>query len=351
MKKTIAYLMAISLAVFPIVVQAEDLKYDDGGFEDSIALSLTTAPAVEFKAPGDGVYALDSISFHLHQATKDSAVQDIPGGPPMALASEELSPATYPLTLQIWNEAPDSTSENPKYIQGTSIDVDVKDVSGTGMFYSYNLLEKVIFTGSIRVAILLRDDLLDTTKPDPVVLPENPAHLGVDKSSSLPFGQSYKYDSTADPPWASPDPQVNYGIRAAVHFVPTITCQGFLPPLNHQVTMKQGGRTLPLKAKLTDADGALVTARRLASPPLVQLLLGETDLTAKVAPAGKSNKGWMFRNAGKGMWIYNLKTRKDLAPGNYTVLMVTEDMTKYVFGQECVASFMIETPAPKKGKK
>ena len=63
----------------------------------------------------------------------------------------------------------------------------------------------------------------------------------------------------------------NYGIRASVHCVPALTCQGFLPPLNRTVTMKKGGRTLPLKAYLFDDAGAPVTRRGLISPPLVQL--------------------------------------------------------------------------------
>ena len=351
MKKCIAYLMALSLAAVPIAAQAEELKYDDDSFENFTALSLTASPAVQFEVDGTGVYALDSISFYLLQETKEDVVVAPDGAPANTFAAE--TSALFPVTVQIWTLVPGSSEENPEYVKSDSIDADFT-VEKEG-WYSLDLTDdptdpKIVFTDSIRIVISPKEAV---STPDSST---SSLKLGIDSTSSMPFGQSYTYDLTVDPPSASPAPALNHGIRANVHFVPTHTCQGFLPPLNRTVTMKQGGRTLPLKAKLFDADGAPLTARRLASPPLVELLYtpstGPTeDVTDKVAPAGKSNKGQAFRNGGRGMWMYNLKTRKDLLPGSYLVLMVSEDVTKYVIEPGCTATFVIEAPVTKKGKK
>jgi hypothetical protein len=115
--------------------------------------------------------------------------------------------------------------------------------------------------------------------------------------------------------------------------------------------MKKGGRTIPLKAYLFDDAGAPVKRRGLISPPLVQLSREDTeDVTDEVAPAGRSNKGQAFRNAGRGKWIYNLKTKKALAPGTYTVLMGSRDVTEYVIDPTCTGTFVIEAPKPKPPK-
>ncbi|MHB8834849.1 MAG: hypothetical protein ACYC9Y_03980 [Candidatus Methylomirabilia bacterium] len=315
--KCLTLLLALALAVIPITALADDLAYDDGTYEASTALSLTAAPAVQFVAPGPEVYALDSVSFYL-----DATV-----------------PGTYPVVVQIWDDALD-------VVDTLSWNV---DVAGSAAYTLDLTAAKLPFTGSVRVGIFLRDDALVTAPGD--------LSLGADLDSPPPFVNSFVYDSAAIPPadpW-TPDAASNLGIRASVRLVPAVSCQEFLPPLQpgRTVTMKKGGRTLPLKAFLFD-DGAPVSNDLLTAPPLVQLLFSSDtgvepiDVTAFVAPAGRSNKGQTFRNSRGGKWIYNLKTKKFLPPGTYTVQMISGDGTGYVVEPACTGTFVIEAPKPKK---
>lgn len=315
MKKYFALLMALALAVVPITALADDLAYDDGTYEALTALNQTAAPAVQFVAPGPEVYALDSVSFYL-----DATV-----------------PGTYPVVVQVWDDALD-------VVDTLSWDV---DVAGSAAYTLDLTAAKLPFTGSVRVGIFLRDD--------PLVPVPGDLSLGADTVSPRPFGNSFAYDSTAVPPadpW-TPDAAANFGIRASVRLVPAVACQGFLPPFNRTLTLKKGGRTIPLKALLFDA-GAPVTSGLLTALPAVQLLYSSgvgaepIDMTSAVAPAGRSNKGQTFRGTHGGRLIYNLKTKKFLPPGTYTVQMISGDATGYVVDPTCTGSFVIEAPKPKK---
>jgi len=318
-KKYLALFMALALAVIPITALADDLTYDDSSFESSLPLSLTVAPAVQFAAPGTGVYALDGVSFHLQEA--------VPGEAPAGI---------YPVTIQIWDDALD-------VVETIAWDV---NFTGSAMYTLDLTAEKLPFTDSVRIGIFARDDAL---------LPA-PGTLSLGADTTTPAGFSFAYDSTIVPPldpW-TPDAAANLGIRASVHLVPTTTCQGFLPPLNRTRTMKRGGRTIPLKAFLFDDAGAPVTQGLLTAPPLVQLLYSSEegaepiDVTSFVAPAGRSNRGQAFRVTSTGKWIYNLKTKKFLPPGTYTVVMGSGDVTGYVVDPACTGTFVIKGPKAKK---
>ena len=103
--------------------------------------------------------------------------------------------------------------------------------------------------------------------------------------------------------------------------------------------------------------GGSVTRGRLVSPPLVQLFytaaVGDepVDVTDAVVPAGRSNKGQAFRNAGQSLWIYNLKTKKNLPEGTYTIQIDSANATEYLIDSTCTGSFVIEAPAVKKNPK
>lgn len=317
-KKSLAFLLAFALAAVPVAALADDLSYDDGTYETLAPLSLAAAPAVQFDAPGTGTYALDNVSFSLEATVL----------------------GTYPVAVQVWDDA-------LAVVETISWDV---NVTGSAIYTLDLTAAKLPFTGSVRVGIFLRDDAL---VPVPGVL-----SLGADTVSSLPFGHSFVYDSTIVPPadlW-TPDAASNLGIRASVRLVPAVTCQGFLPPLQpgRTVTMKKGGRTLPLKAFLLDDAGAPVTKGLLTALPAVQLLYSPAvgaepiDMTSAVAPAGRSNRGQAFRSTGEGKWMYNFKTKKNLPPGTYTVQMDSGDGTEYVVDPTCTATFVIEAPKAKK---
>lgn len=319
--KHLALLMALALAAVPITALADDVAYDDDSFESATPLSLSVAPAVEFAAPGTGVYALDNVSFYLREA--------LPGEAPVG---------SYPLAVQIWDSALDVVETIPWNV----------DFTGSAMYTLDLTAMRLPFTGSVRIGVFERDDAL-------VPLPGS-LSLGVDSVSTLPFGRSYVYDSTISPPldpW-SPAAASNLAIRASIHLVPAVTCQGFLPPLSRTRTMKRGGRTLPLKAFLYDGEGAPVPQGLLTAPPLVRLLYssGEgaepIDVTSSVAPAGLSGRGQAFRGTLEGKWIYNLKTKKNLPPGIYTVQMDSGDGTEYAVNPTCAGTFAITAPRPKK---
>ena len=362
LKKCLALLMAFALSAVPITALADELAYDDGTFETSAALSLTAAPAVQSDAPGTGVYALDTLSFYLLQVP---VVAPASVGGPTAVPAEP-TPQTYPVTVQIWNQGPLPGTD---WVPGAPLDADL--IVTKPDWYTLDLTaKKLTFTGPVRIGIFLRDD-----SPDPaplVAIPAVPVHVGVDNISTVPFGHSSGYDSTVLPPadpWLSAA-AANFGIRTAVHLVPAFSCQGFLPPFNRTVTMKTGGRTIPLKAMLFNDAGTPVNHRLLTSPPVVQLLYASDenvvdpiDVTDFVVPAGCSNKGQAFRHAGGGMWIYNFKTNKDLPAGIYTILVESGDGTEYLVDPTCTGTFVIESPklkqlhppkkpqTPKKGPK
>lgn len=314
--KCLTFLLALALAVVPITALADDLAYDDGTYEAFTALSQTGAPVVQFVAPGTGVYALDSVSFYL-----DATV-----------------PGTYPVVVQIWDDA---------LAVADTLSWDVS-VAGAAAYTLDLTAAKLPFTGTVRVGIFLRDDALVPVPGD--------LSLGADTVSLLPFGNSFAYDSTAVPPadpW-TPDAASNLGIRASVRLVPAVACQGFLPPFNRTLTLKKGGRTIPLKALLFDDAGAPVTRGLLTALPAVQLLYSPgagaepVDMTSAVAPAGRSNKGQAFRSSRGDTWIYNLKTKKNLPPGTYTVQIGSGDGTEYVVEPTCTGTFVIDAPKVKK---
>lgn len=348
MKKILAYVVATGLALLPTASWAEVAQPVNGDITGTVLLSQTTAPAVEFEAPGPGYYALDSISFYLRQVPEPQMVADDNGFPILAATPAANGAATYPVTVKIWKQATGTDPANPEFVEEAAIDALV-DVDETGAWHEILLNDEpsdvqVVFTGSIRVGVFLQKG------ESPAV----PVHLGL---ASASFGTSLTFTDNPllESPWAAAEAGTNHAIDAAFHAVPLVSCEGFQAPLNKTVTLKKGGRTLPLKVRLFDADGAPIKRGDVSFPPVVQLLLGEEDVTDQAIPAGKSNKGQNFRSAGKGKWVYNLKTSK-LGPGNYTVLIGSGDATEYLIDQTCTAFFVIEEPkakkpAPEKGKK
>jgi hypothetical protein len=342
MKKMLAFVVTTALTILPLSVRAQVVEPVNGDITGTVLLSQTAAPAVEFEAPGSGYYALDSISFYLRQVPELQVVADDNGAPMSAVFPAATKSETYYLTVKIWKQAAGTDPANPEFVEEAAIDAEVV-VDETGAWHEILLNDeptdvKVVFTGSIRIGVFLQKG----------ELPAVPVHLG---TSSQSFGMSFTYtdDPLVESPWAVADPGVNHAIDAAFHSVPTMSCVGFQAPLNKLVTMKKGGRTLPLKVKLFDADGAPIKRRDLVAAPLVQLLLNETDPTDQVIPAGKCNKGQAFRSAGKGKWIYNLKT-KNLGPGIYRVLVGSGDTAEYMIEPACTASFVIEEAKTKKQK-
>jgi len=298
-------LLAGVMLALPVTASAVDLAYDDGAFEVLQAPAAATVAAVDFTLPTTDGYAIDTVSFYF-----DAAAAGV-----------------YPLSVRIWDKNLALLATQPFPV-----------VFGTVGWYSLDLSSAgVVADGSFRVGLVT-----DDTATDPL--------LGVD--TTLPAAHSFVFDAVAAT-WAAND-SGNYGIRASAHLVPVLTCEGFLPPLaGRTVLLKKGGRTLPLKARLTDGDGAPVTRADVAAPPVVQVLFtpssGTTpvDISSYVAPAGRSNRGNAFRYVGGSRWMYNLKTTKFMAAGTYTILLETGDAAEYQVDPTCSATVEIAAPKPK----
>jgi hypothetical protein len=295
-------------ALLALPAAAADLAYDDGAFEALQAPAATIVFAVDFALPSTDVYALDTVSFYLDA---DAA-------------------GAYPLAVSIWDKDLALVATRPFPV-----------VFGTAGWYSLDLSSAgVVVDGSFRVGVAA-----DAAATDP--------QLGVD--DTLPPGHSFDFDTVAVA-WTAKSVG-NYGIRASAHLVPVLTCEGFLPPLSRgTIQLNKGGRTLPLKALLADGAGAPVTKAGVAAPPVVQVLFTpiagttQVDVSASVAPAGRSNLGNAFRLGG-GKWMYNLKTSKLAAPGTYTILLGTGDAAEYQVDPACSATVAIAGPKPKKNPK
>ena len=354
------YLFIVLLTMFiyfPTIAKTETitLTHDDNVFETSTSInepstpggpSVIPAPAAQFDAPGTGVYALEAVSFHLLQAPVVAVMPDGSPGDPNSFSVTEPTPQTYPVTVKVWSRC---SSSGTDWVQKDPLHADLI-VTKPGLYVLSMQPQELTFAGSIRIAIFLRNDEF-------VPIPQIPVHLGVDSdgTDSTPstlFGHSYRYNSAVlSPanPWV-PATAANYGIRASVHLVPPLSCQGFLPPFDGVTTMSTGGRTIPLKAMLFDDAGVPVTRGLLTSPPSVKLLyasdssvVNPADVTDAVVPAGRSGTGQSFSQTEGTTWSYNFKTSKDLPAGMYTVQMESGNDREYLIDPTCVGSFVIES--------
>ena len=138
------------------------------------------------------------------------------------------------------------------------------------------------------------------------------------------------------------------GVAIAGNSAPTVTCEGFDPPMDVPVTVKKN-RALPLKALLFDEMDILVTDVDVTAFPIVQVLFDSgfggdpVDVTADALPAGQSSEGNNFSfDVASSRWKYNLKTKNHGAPGTYTITMVSGDESEYRVDPTCTAIFVVE---------
>ena len=131
--------------------------------------------------------------------------------------------------------------------------------------------------------------------------------------------------------------------------VPEFSCVGFEKPMNNGPVMGQKKRVLPFKAQLTDNDGNIIIDADIISPPVIQVLKGDTgrsnppiDVTSEELPAGHGTEGNQFVFTSDGKWRFNLKTKNYSAPGTYTISILTGNSTEYVINPPCTATFVIK---------
>ena len=122
-----------------------------------------------------------------------------------------------------------------------------------------------------------------------------------------------------------------------------MSCQGFEPPLDADVSVKKPNRVLPLRMTLVDGDGMPQTG--LTAAPVLQVIYaggihtGDADLS-ELQSAGKGDDGNMFVFNGSN-WAFNMKT-KGLASGMYTITVVSGDPSEYVIGPTCEVNLTIQ---------
>ena len=129
--------------------------------------------------------------------------------------------------------------------------------------------------------------------------------------------------------------------------VPVFGCQGFEPPLDEGPVTVKKNRVLPLKARLADADGLLVTSADITALPVISVFFDDNiapspiDVTTDALSAGQGTDGNQFTFDGS-KWAFNLKTKNYTASGTYTITMVSGDSAEYVVSPTCMATFVIE---------
>jgi hypothetical protein len=124
------------------------------------------------------------------------------------------------------------------------------------------------------------------------------------------------------------------------------SCSGFEPPMDKEAVKVKKNRVLPLKAELLDVDGYPVTDADITAAPVIQVIFDSgtapaEDVSNDALSAGQGTEGNQFEFS-DGTWQFNLKTKNYVAPGTYTVTMVSGDENEYVIDPTCTAGFVIE---------
>jgi hypothetical protein len=127
-------------------------------------------------------------------------------------------------------------------------------------------------------------------------------------------------------------------IGDAVPAGPQLACRGFEPPLNEAATVPNAGRVLPLRLHLADTLGLPLSDAEIQANPVAQISyagdFGDANPNLgglKTAGRGAAGNSFVFKG---GNWALNLQTQ-GLAPGEYTITVVSGDLTEYVIAPTC----------------
>lgn len=141
--------------------------------------------------------------------------------------------------------------------------------------------------------------------------------------SYIPFGPSFLIDQSVN-----------------------LACQGFGPPLESGPVIVKKNKALPLKAMLLDGSTP-VTNLDIVAPPVIQVLYNSgiggdaIDVTDYALQAGQGTEGNQFEFDGT-WWHFNLGIKNYIAPGTYTVSMISGDATIYMVAPTCTAQFVVK---------
>ncbi|MEA3274815.1 MAG: hypothetical protein U9Q81_05890 [Pseudomonadota bacterium] len=138
--------------------------------------------------------------------------------------------------------------------------------------------------------------------------------------------------------------------------VPILSCAGFDAPLDLGPVSVSAEGVLALQAEILDENGLPVTGG-LAAPPVLETRFSHrqpidppTDATISPfflspgvlnnVPALRGNQFFFY--GGTSRWVQGLPTEQFVAPGTYTVTMVSGDKDEYVFAPGCLATYVVQ---------
>jgi hypothetical protein len=96
------------------------------------------------------------------------------------------------------------------------------------------------------------------------------------------------------------------------------TCDAFQPPANRTISIRRGGRTVPLKVTCTDADGNALDDGDIAPPVITVSQVPGGPLPGPFGSRGRGGAEGEFEFGGSH-WQFNLDTGSLPGPGTYQI--------------------------------
>jgi hypothetical protein len=129
-----------------------------------------------------------------------------------------------------------------------------------------------------------------------------------------------------------------FAITAQEVAPPKYSCDGFAAPLNRGSMEVERGRVLPLKGKLSRADGTAVVQGSVRTAPVVHIALSGEDKSG-VLEAHDYGKGRSFVFDPEAHWKFDLGTSTLTGDGTWVVTLMSGDPKEYVVDPACRLEF------------
>lgn len=133
------------------------------------------------------------------------------------------------------------------------------------------------------------------------------------------------------------------------YLVSQLDCEGFMSPFDKALVLNnKTKKNIPLKVKLYDQDGFIMTDLDIASNPVINVTYSGTVIGTNppddedLLSTGSANEDNILRYSSDTMeWLYNLSTKQFAQAGIYTVTVVSGNNQEYVISNSspCVQSF------------
>ena len=124
-----------------------------------------------------------------------------------------------------------------------------------------------------------------------------------------------------------------------------MSCTGFEPPMQEPVRVGRSRRVMPLKMRIFDRSGKVVTDADIEASPIVQVkFIGSSSSEVpveEILSTGRGDSGNQFVFGGD-RWHFNLSSKGFSQAGLYRVEAVSGDPGEYTIRPSCEAEFVIE---------